>query len=233
MIIVTDAHVSKARNNHRPFFDMLATIETTEHDLIFLGDIFDLWIALPGYERDIHLDFTAWCREQKNQRTIGFVEGNHEFYLSSQRANDFSWCSNGTWRMDGAGIIFAHGDQINRKDKKYLVFKKLVKNNLTKTLLKHLPSGPEFADSIKRGLKKTNKKFRKQIPRDEIKFFADRRFAEGINTIFVGHFHQEYCYQNPDSKKLYTLPDWLSTRKITLYHKNFRKISIQHWKELV
>ncbi len=212
---------------------MLATIERTDQDLIFLGDIFDLWIALPGYERDIHLDFTAWCREQKNRRTIGFVEGNHEFYLSSQRANDFSWCSNGAWWVDGAGIVFAHGDQINRKDKGYLVFKKLVKNNLTKILLKHLPAGPEFADSIKRGLKKTNKKFRKQIPRDEIKFFADCRFAEGINTIFVGHFHQEYCYQNSNSKKLYALPDWLSSQKITLYRTIFRRMSTQHWKELV
>jgi UDP-2,3-diacylglucosamine pyrophosphatase LpxH len=233
MIIVTDAHVSKARNNHRNFFEMLAAIEETDHDLVFLGDIFDLWIALPRYELDIHLDFAAWCRMQKKERIIGFVEGNHEFYLSNRRANAFSWCSNGGWWVDDGETIFAHGDHVNRKDKKYLTFRRLIKNNLTKILLNNLPYGPDFAESIKQGLKRTNKKFRMQIPYDEIKSFADRRFAEGIDIIFMGHFHQEYRYQKSESQKLIALPDWLTTQKITLYRKNSGQISTMHWKVLL
>lgn len=233
MIIVTDAHVSKARNNHRDFFKMLAAIEETDHDLILLGDIFDLWIALPRYEGDIHRDFTDWCQEQKNERNIGFVEGNHEFYLASQKAYAFTWCSNKAWWQDADGTIFAHGDQVNRKDKQYLAFKKLLKNNLTQIILRGLPAGPTFADSVKRRLKKTNNKFRMRIPWDEIKFFADRRFAEGGETIFVGHFHQEYCYRSPESKKLYALPDWLGTGKVTLYRRNPAAVSTKHWRELL
>ena len=72
-----------------------------------------------------------------------------------------------------------------------------------------------------------------QIPQDEIKFFADNRFAEGIDTIFVGHFHQEYCYRSRESKKLYVLPDWLATQKITQYQKNSQKISTMHWRKLL
>jgi UDP-2,3-diacylglucosamine pyrophosphatase LpxH len=233
MIIITDAHVSKARDNHTAFFEMLAAIEKTDHSLIFLGDIFDLWIALPRYECDIHHDFSAWCRRQKTARTIGFVEGNHEFYLSKQRASIFSWCSNGAWWVDDGGTVFAHGDHVNRRDKNYLLFKKLVKNNVTKFLLQHMPYGPKFAESIKRGLKNTNKKFRIQIPYDEIKFFADSRFAEGIDTIFLGHFHQAYCYRNPESKKLFALPDWLSTQKVTLYRKSSGHVSSMPWTKLL
>lgn len=233
MIIVTDAHISKARGNHTAFFTMLEAIERTEHDLIFLGDIFDLWIGLSRYEEDLHIKFIAWCLEQKDRRTIGYLEGNHEYYLANQRAQAFTWCSPDAWRQDDAGILFVHGDQINRKDRNYLALKKLINNSMTKYFLRFLPYGPDIAKSFKRGLKKTNKKFRMQIPQDEIKFFADNRFAEGIDTIFVGHFHQEYCYRSRESKKLYVLPDWLATQKITLYQKNPQKISTMHWRKLL
>ena len=62
MIIITDAHISKARGNHAIFFKMLESLEKNNQDLIFLGDIFDLWVALPRYEEEIHRDFIAWCR---------------------------------------------------------------------------------------------------------------------------------------------------------------------------
>ncbi|CAB1058926.1 hypothetical protein D1BOALGB6SA_3684 [Olavius sp. associated proteobacterium Delta 1] len=232
MIIITDAHISKARGNHTAFFTMLAAIERTEHDLIFLGDIFDLWIALPRYEDDIHIKFIAWCLEQKNRRTIGFLEGNHEFFLASQRAEAFTWCSNDAWWQDGAGTLWVHGDQINRRDRAYLAFKKLSKNHMAKLILRSLPYGPEITKSVKRGLKKRNNTFRMQVPWDEIKFFANNRFAAGVDTIFMGHFHQAYCYRNQESKKLYLLPGWLNTQEVTLYQKNPSTISTMPWRKL-
>jgi len=233
MIIVTDAHVSKARENVTAFYKMLEAIESTEHDLIFLGDIFDLWIALPRYETDIHINFISWCREQKKNRTIGFLEGNHEYYLASQRAEAFTWCSNDAWWEDDAGTLYVHGDQINRQDKNYLRFRKLSKNSISRYILRSLPFGPKVADSLKKGLKKTNKQYRLQIPWVEIKSFADNRFAEGVNTIFMGHFHQENCYSNQESKKIHLLPDWLGAQKVTLFQKNPLKISTGPWRELL
>jgi len=113
-----------------------------------------------------------------------------------------------------------------------LLFNKLIKNNLIKYIFRYLPYGPDIASSVKHRLKKTNNKFRIQIPWDEIRFFADDRFAEGVDTIFVGHFHQESSLPNHESKKLYILPDWLSTQKVTVYEKTSQKISMMHWKEL-
>ena len=233
MIIVSDAHISKARGNDTAFFKMLGAIESTEHDLIFLGDIFDLWVALPRYETDIHNNFISWCLAQKKNRTIGFLEGNHEYYLANQRAESFTWCSNDAWRQDDAGTLYVHGDQINRQDKNYLRFRKLSKNSIAKYILRSLPFGPKIAFSLKARLKKTNSQFRLQLPRDDIKLFADNRFAEGIDTIFMGHFHQEYCYANQESKKLYVLPDWLGTQKVALFQKNPITITTRHWSELL
>ncbi|MGD9260629.1 MAG: hypothetical protein PVG44_09290, partial [Desulfobacterales bacterium] len=65
MIIITDAHVSKDQGNYKDFFKMLKSLEKNSQELVFLGDIFDLWIALSRYENDIHRNFIAWCHEQR------------------------------------------------------------------------------------------------------------------------------------------------------------------------
>jgi UDP-2,3-diacylglucosamine pyrophosphatase LpxH len=70
------------------------------------------------------------------------------------------------------------------------------------------------------------------LPQKEIEVFAESRFAEGFDTIFVGHFHQEYLYSNPDSKKLYVLPDWFSTQKVTVFDRESKKVTSIHWKEI-
>ena len=233
MIIITDSHVSKTNGNHATFFKMLEALEKNDQDLIFLGDIFDLWIALPRYEKDIHHDFISWCHDQKRYRTIGYMEGNHEYYLSEEKAQAFTWCSKDAWWRDDSGALFVHGDQINRKDRNYLTFRKLTKSHAVKFIIRYIPFGPNVIDSIKSGLKKTNKEFRLHLPRKEIEYFAESRFSEGVDTIFAGHFHQEHLYCNRDLKNMYLLPDWFSTQKVTLYQRHQKRIDLVHWQEIV
>ncbi len=232
MIIITDAHVSEPNGNHETFFEMLEFLKSDPRDIVFLGDIFDLWIALPGYEIDLHHEFIAWCREQKGQCTIGFLEGNHEFYLAAGRSEAFSWCSANAWYQDDTGSLFVHGDQVNRRDTNYLVFRKLIRNRLTRRVLCYLPCGPRLAETVKRRLKQTNHRFKINFPRAEIEAFADSRFAEGADPIFMGHFHREYVYRNQDAKALYILPDWYSTQKVTVFDQKARKATFSHWKEI-
>ena len=232
MIIITDAHISKSNGNHAIFFKMLESIGRNSQNLIFLGDIFDLWIALPRYEEDIHRNFIAWCRKQKRHRTIGYMEGNHEYFLANERASDFTWCSAKAWRRDAKGVLFVHGDQINRKDTNYLTFRKLAKNKISKFIICRLPFGPQISKSVKQGLKKTNTNFRLELPKSEIEDFAQARFAEGVNTIFMGHFHVQYHYRNRNAKELHVLPDWFSTQKVTIYDQNSREIKCVHWEEV-
>jgi UDP-2,3-diacylglucosamine pyrophosphatase LpxH len=232
MIIVTDSHISRSAGNHTAFFQMLAAFEKTRHDLIFLGDIFNLWIAIPRYEKDLHVRFGAWCRSQKNTRTIGFLEGNHEFFLADEKPEMFTWCSKNGRRQDNTGVLFVHGDQINGKDRIYLNFRKLTKNRVTKSVLRILPYGPALVGSLQRGLNRVNHKNRGYLPKAEVEKYAESRFAEGVDTIFAGHFHREYRYRNAQSKELYVLPDWLSTQKITIYQMHPKKVTSIHWKEL-
>ncbi len=224
LILIADAHVSKARGNAPAFFRLLDALARYDDDLIFLGDIFDLWVALPRYENELHRRFVAWCRQQKKRRAIGFLEGNREFFLTVRHADAFSWCVSGPWHRDQYGNLFCHGDQINRLDLRYLSFRRLSKNRWSRLLLQSLPLGPALAEHLKRRLKHTNPAFRRRLPIDQIERFAEARFREGARTVFAGHFHQPYTYCNPGGAQMHALPAWMSTGCVSRYDPVERRI---------
>jgi UDP-2,3-diacylglucosamine pyrophosphatase LpxH len=86
--------------------------------------------------------------------------------------------------------------------------------------------------SITRVLKKTNARFRMQLPEAQIEKFAMAKFDEDVHTIFMGHFHLDYRYQNPDGKNLHVLPDWFSTQKVTIYQQDSKEVLSIHWKNV-
>ena len=233
MIIIADAHIDESRGNVAEFFRMLETIEKTEHDVIFLGDIFDLWIAFPRYEKSIHEAFLDWCKSQKRRRMVGFIEGNHEYFIAARRQEYFSWCSDAAAWSDARGNLFCHGDQINRLDKNYLRFRKITKHQYSQLLARFMPFGPRIGEFLKLRLKKTNLEYRKRLPKEAIAEFADSKFKDGIHTIFVGHFHNPYQYQNQKSNTLYVVPAWLQAENITLYEYTSGRIYSCHWRELL
>ena len=229
MIIISDAHINESIGNHVEFFQMLNLLENCDEDIIFLGDIFDLWIALPRYERDIHQRFLAWCTKQKRNRHIGFIEGNHEYFLADERADCFSWCSDKSCKDDGKSHLFCHGDQVNRKDRNYLWFRKIVKNRVMKTYLRFAPYGPVIVEKVKRRLKFTNDEFRQRLPEDELKLFAHDQFSSGYQFIFVGHFHRAKCFKGTDDRRLYTVPGWFEQGQITHFEEQSGKVKHFVW----
>lgn len=231
MIIIADAHVSSHSGNDIPFFNMLAAFENNHHDIIFLGDIFELWFALPGYEEKIHKDFLAWCKEQKKYRTIGFIEGNHEFFLARQNKDFFSWCSEQNWHKDENNYIFCHGDTINQKDRGYLLFKKMIKNPVVRFILMRLTFGPELTFKIRKILKKRNAKIKKYLPEKEINAFGKLMFTKQAKAVFAGHFHQKYFFAK-GRQNFYIIPDWLSTEKVGIYDRRSNNINLCHWSEI-
>jgi UDP-2,3-diacylglucosamine pyrophosphatase LpxH len=99
-------------------------------------------------------------------------------------------------------------------------------------IVRFLPLGPVVAEFMKQSLKETNINFRKNLPLDEIKYFAEEMFTTGVRTIFAGHFHREHQYQGIHSGMLYTVPDWFSTDMVTLFDESLEKVSFHHWMEL-
>jgi UDP-2,3-diacylglucosamine hydrolase len=233
LVIVTDAHISRQHGNSDAFFEMLAALEQGAGDVVFLGDIFDLWIALTRYEDALHHRFLSWCRRQKTRRRVAFIEGNHEFFLARQHADAFTWCTPQAWWRDAEGNLFCHGDRINRFDRRYLAFRKLIKNPIARALIYGLPLGPRLVQHVKEQMKGTNRAFRKSLPQEQIRQFAENRFREGAVRIFLGHFHQAFHYRPARGRDLYTLPDWHSEGWISVLPGGRGDLQQGPWRELL
>ena len=234
LIIVADTHVKPGSAAEQAFFDMLEKLGNSRYDIVFLGDIFDLWIGLPGYEGASQAQFLDWCRQQKRSKCIGFIEGNHEFFVSEKHGDNFSWStSESSWR-DVDGHLFVHGDQINSRDHRYLIFRRLTKNPLTKMLLKFLPGGPQVCRRINKALQNSNPNHRQGLPQTQIKRYAREMFDDSLKTIFVGHFHSEYKYEHTSTQFLYLLPAWFDSGKLTRVdvQNTQRMVEFVNWEEL-
>ncbi len=68
-IFVADSHIHGGKEEDN-FFRMLKQLETLPPSVavVFLGDIFELWIAMRNYENESHARFCGWCRQQKQVR---------------------------------------------------------------------------------------------------------------------------------------------------------------------
>lgn len=233
MIIISDAHIDDSSDTAADFFRMLAAIEKTDQDVVFLGDIFDLWIGFARYEKELHKEFLTWCRRQKSSRSVGFMEGNHEYFIARERSDSFSWCSGAAAWRDDQNNLFCHGDQINRLDKQYLRFRKAVKNEITRNIIRWLPWGADMGHILKRLLKNTNHEFRKHLPRAAIDGFAETQFHAGVRNVFVGHFHQRYSYFGPNGGRLHVVPGWYEQGFVSQYHPTSEKFETRPWPELI
>lgn len=233
LVIIADAHISHSKGNAAAFFEMLTALEQGAGDVVFLGDIFELWIALPRYEDDLHRAFLSWCQRQKRQRRIGFIEGNHEFFLARRHPESFTWCTHLAWWQDTDGNLFCHGDRINRYDRNYLTFRKLTKNPVTRSVLQWLPLGPMLAGRVKNRLKGTNQAFRKTLPVEQLRQFAEQHFLRGAARIFLGHFHQAFHYRGNHGGELYALPDWHSNGWISVLTNHRQDPGQGPWQEIL
>ena len=205
IIFVADAHIMNTPTSSDGFFDLLGRIGESDCDIVFLGDIFELWIAFDSYEEAVHRRFLEWCRREKEKRMIGFLEGNHEFYVSNRHAEAFTWCSEKEYCLPCGKICLTHGDCLNKNDFPYLIFRGLMRNPVTRLLIRL--SGPligrPLSRKILRGLKDKNMKHKKNFPEKYFHRLADSLQRENRALCIMGHFHQPAAIRG-----IHVLPAW-------------------------
>ena len=191
LLLVADAHLNGGKPQEA-FFDFLDRISRLPetYAAAFLGDIFDLWFALRGYETADQKRFLCWCSEERKKRDIFFVEGNHEFFVTGKRRKFFSRAVSRELRLDD--LLLVHGDQINRSDWQYKLLRIVLRNPLT-CLLTQCGAlggvGPALSWKIRYGLLKVNVEQKKRFPEKEIRIYLEGKARKGIRQVISGHFH--------------------------------------------
>ena len=73
ILIAADVHAGSPDCPYESFFQALESLAATDYDIIFLGDIFDLWIGIDRYETEWHRKFMDWCAVERKKRTVSDI----------------------------------------------------------------------------------------------------------------------------------------------------------------
>lgn len=216
--MIADVHLTGG-DAERDLFETLKMISglPCTCGVVFLGDIFEIWIGTSQYEMENHRRFMVWCREEKTRgRELIFTEGNHEFLISKRRDRIFTTASRCDIRR--GNVVFTHGDRINRKDFPYLLLRMVLRNWIARILLfiAGFTFGPALSHRIVNGLKGTNQVHKKNLPETQIRNFMKRIEKQGITKIFAGHFHGQHDLKE-GSVEFHALPAFLNTREVGIY----------------
>jgi len=172
-----------------------ATFAHPDADWLFLGDVFDVWLGIKGFETDAQRNFLWWVSERRRTgHWVGLWLGNREYFLDDI-ADKFDFIGEGTGgRLSTEPFIFEHGDLINTKDWKYRFWNLLSRSMPVWVFAKVTPPiiGAKLCSWLEKKLLTTNQENKTSFPMVEFQKAID---AEGAEFFIVGHFH---CLKEAD-----------------------------------
>ena len=223
-LMIADAHLT-CREPEDAFFRMLDAVSHLPGDvgILFLGDVFDLWIALRGYETDDNRRFLDWCRKEKANREVVFLEGNHEFFVAKTYGDAFTFSGEDMFR-DGP-LIWVHGDRINKRDHAYAVLRFILRNGFTRWFLRLAGTtfGPAFAHYVRERLRSTNQAHKHVFPEPcALSFLAS---CPPGSVLFAGHFHDRIT-KTENGRILEVLPAYADASELAYYDPDAPELAV-------
>ncbi|MDD2367604.1 MAG: UDP-2,3-diacylglucosamine diphosphatase [Desulfuromonadaceae bacterium] len=217
-IFLADAHLNlPSDQNYRLLLRLLQELEGNLDNLYILGDLFDFWIGFPTQKYVNYKEILDALERLVNSGCkLVYFEGNHDFHLGnifSERLQAEIHTVPSFKKIDGKRLYICHGDQINKEDRFYRLYRYILRSPIVAGSVKYFP--PSLADSIRTGLQRrskashSSKKMRwnySQILRD----FAYTLRLQGCDGMVSGHFHLAIYEKLSDPDfTLLSLGDWI------------------------
>ena len=201
IVVVADPHLESAANDVQCMVAFLKTLQPTVHTLVFLGDLFHVWVESPRYHtRQVQYLMNELSAFRQQGGIIHLIVGNRDLFFrnisSSSAAGHLPFDSVSldflTLNFADKRIMAHHGDTVNRNDSRYLLWRKIVRSPLVSYIFNKLPAKkvkPILWD-LERKIKQTNSKFRRCFPDQEWASFVKQVYdAHSPAILMVGHFH--------------------------------------------
>ena len=194
ILLIADSHLTEHCPEKTVFRSLLEKISESDYDVLFLGDIFDVWIGCTGYETSVHKEFMEWCSREKSKRKLWFIEGNQEFYIRRNRAEYFTEVFPDAALLDDGALFAAHGDKVNYHDTAFTFLRGILRNPFTYFVMKcfgYTGLGTSFSGKVRKDLRKTNQTQKRYFPEAELLELDQLLQKNGISSAVVGHFHRD------------------------------------------
>lgn len=184
LILVADPHWGEELTGLRE-----VTRKHPEADWLFLGDVFDVWVGMPGLETEPQRSFLWWVQERRNAgRWIGLWSGNRDFFLD-RFAGQFDLLGEGVGgALPRERLTFEHGDLVNGADRRYRFWNLVSRSAFMWVAVALLPPAlaQRLAVRLERSMRTTNQGFRVAFPREA---FAEAAAGHPDSIFLTGHFH--------------------------------------------
>jgi len=220
-LIIADAHVGQGADDCRAMISLVErAVSFGVGEIIYLGDCFQYLIGMSKFwTRGVVNVLEAWQRARSAGILIGIVEGNRDFFLDApDLAAKIDWSAR-MYEFESGGRRYrlVHGDLVNRRDFQYRFWSSISKSGVARLWARLLPRAAAVAivRRMEAHLATTNRKFRYAKPIADLKKCGAEAWAEGVGTLFWGHFHTPWSYGDGDHEAM-IIPAWLETRASVL-----------------
>ena len=120
LVFIGDAHLDRDDPHLDAFLRLLDSLAVTAARIVFLGDLFNLWIGQPELEQPHQAAVVAKLAEIRSRGVVTrYLEGNRDYRIGASYAGRaFDDVSSGgiDERFGGRGIWAIHGDLANPAD---------------------------------------------------------------------------------------------------------------------
>lgn len=217
--VVADAHLSGPGGSASPLIHQLEALPAQGCTrLIFLGDLFHVWIGDRRFETKAIREVVAAVRRLRGAGIeVVYIEGNRDFFLGgSCYADAFDHIAQEVSFVDqGIRYLAIHGDGLNDRDWRYRFWRWLSKSFASRVLVGRIPGSwaRAIVERTEKSLARGNFKHKNEIPEAAIKRYGRRRLAQGHDVLLMGHFHEQLSYQLPEGE-VRLLVAWFDRREI-------------------
>lgn len=215
---LSDAHIGETKDSFEEFYSAFDEIPKERVSyFIVLGDLFKFFIGMKKwiFKEQINVLEKIYGLRKAGASTV-FIEGNRDFFLEKDVLGKYFEFIEKEFFLNfgGKNFFFLHGDQINKKDKKYLLWNRFSKSFFLYFITKIFPKPIllPFYIFLEKSLKSANFKYREKIPLSEVENFA-RSLDEKIDILVMGHFHKEFSTKI-GKKEIICLPAFKDVKKL-------------------
>ena len=193
--------------------------------LVIAGDFFDFWFEKGGR---IYPEFRPVVESLVQLRQSGiricFCEGNHDFFLTdyfSRKLGIEVYPGDAEFMLDGLRSLVSHGDTVDRKNRRYLALRRLLRSSFAYSLQRVFPL--RWLWLIARISSKVSKDRlgKASGPLSEVMHsFALEKYREGYDAVIFGHCHMSSFREEQIGGRwrvFVTLGDWIIRHNYLLY----------------
>ena len=193
--------------------DFLTSLIGRASALYIVGDLFDFWFEYRTAIPRRHFGTLAVLQRLRAAGiAITYLNGNHDFWLGPFLRDELGMRTHdGPLALDlqGRRIWLHHGDGLGGGDLGYRLLKRVLRNPASIALYRLLH--PDLGIPLAHQVSRWSRHSRGDRPLDGDRLWAKiaaPRFAEGFDTVMIGHFHHAF-ERREDGRAFFMLGDWI------------------------